>query len=113
VEVSADVSTTRDTNYPLVLSVAKIACIASAALILGIWVRRDNTNIKGRLMVKGGQIAGVGVDAYVDCAPTINTWANYTVTITPTGAGVIEVTFECYDGVGTTNSLWIDDFSRT
>jgi hypothetical protein len=106
-------STTRDTNYPLILSVAKIACIASAALTVGIWVRRDNTNIKGRLMVKGGQIAGLGVDAYVDCAPTINTWANYTVTITPTGAGVIEVTFECYDGAGTGNSLWIDDFSRT
>jgi len=106
-------STTRSTDYPLKLSVAKVACNANALVTLGIYVRRDSTQIAGRLMVKGGQVAGVGLDAYTTTTPSINTWTQSTLTFTPTAAGVVEVIFECYDGVGTTNSLWIDDFSAS
>lgn len=106
-------STTRSAEYPLKLSVAKVACSANALVTLGIYVRRDSTNIAGRLMVRGGQIAGVGADASVACTPSINTWTQYTLTFTPTVAGVVEISFEAYDGVGTTNSLWIDDFSAS
>jgi hypothetical protein len=106
-------STTAWSDNPLSLSVAKIACSASVALTLGIWVRRDSTNIAGRLLVKGGQITGTASDVSVATTPTINTWTNYTMSLTPTATGVIDVLFECYDGVGTTNSLWIDDFSKT
>ncbi|MEY2875299.1 MAG: hypothetical protein RLZZ373_2670 [Pseudomonadota bacterium] len=106
-------STARSTFYPLVLSVAKVACSASSLVTLTIYVRRDSTNIAGRLMVKGGQIAGVGADAYTDCTPSANTWTQYTRTFTPTADGVVEVTFEAYDGAGTTNSLWIDDFTAS
>jgi hypothetical protein len=106
-------STTAWSDNPLSLSVAKIACVASTPLTLGIWVRRDSTNIAGRLLVKGGQITGTASDVSVATAPSINTWTNYTMSLTPTATGVIDVLFECYDGVGTTNSLWIDDFSKT
>lgn len=105
-------ATTRHEDYPLTLSVAKIAAVANVALTLGIWVRRDNANIKGRIKVKGGQIGGIGADAYTDCQPSTNTWTQYTLAVTPTEDGVFEVTFDCFDGVGTANSLWIDDFSK-
>lgn len=106
-------STTRAPDYPLKLSLPRLGCNANALVTVSIYVRRDNTNIKGRLMCKGGQIAGVGADAYTDCAPSINTWTQYTLTFTPTAAGIVEISFECYDGVGTSNSLWIDDFASS
>lgn len=103
-------ATIRAIDYPLCLSVAKVACEAGVALSLQIWVRRSHANIKGCLKVAGGQIAGVPVDVSVLCEPTINTWVlSDTLTVTPTVSGVIDVTFEAWDGVGTTNNLWIDD----
>lgn len=103
-------STARIQQYPLRMRLARIVCDAGVTRNLTIWTRRDNTNINGRLMVRGGQIAGVPDDVYVDCAPTINTWVQSgTLTFTPTEKGVIEVLFLVWDGVGTTNSFWIDD----
>ena len=104
----------RSSAYPLTLSVAKIAVAANALVTLSIWTRRDNTNIQGQLFVAGGQIAGVGADLTVACAPSINTWVQSSnLTFTPTEAGVVEVLFRCWDGVGTTNNMWIDDFSAS
>lgn len=99
---------------PLKLTVAKIACAASVAVNVQIWTRRDNTNIKGYLQIRGGQITGVGEDITVTCEPTINTWVQSgTLTFTPTVAGVVEVDFCVYDGVDSVNSYWIDDLSIT
>lgn len=104
-------STNRNAGYPLHMAVARVACSANALVTISIATRRDNTNINGILKVKGGQIAGVNSDVSVACAPSINTWASSgNLTFTPTEAGVVEVTFEVYDGVGTTNNFWIDDF---
>lgn len=103
-------STTRGVAYPLRLSVAKIACTANTAVNVQIWTRRDSTNINGTLKITGGQIAGVPADVTVACAPSINTWTlSSALTFTPTETGVVEITFECYDGVGTSNNLWCDD----
>ena len=105
-------NSSRNSTYPLRLSVAKIACLANTALNIAIWTRRDNTNINGTLKVAGGQLSGIGADVSVACAPAINTWVQSgTLTVTPTEAGVIEVTFEVYDGVGTINNFWVDDLS--
>lgn len=105
-------STNRAALYPLRLSVAKVAVAASALVTLSIWARRDNTNIKGQLFVAGGQIAGVPNDVTVACEPSINTWTQSSnLTFTPTEAGVVEVLFKVWDGVGTSNSFWIDDFA--
>lgn len=106
-------STNRHIAYPLKLSIAKIAVATNALVTLSIWTRRDSTNIKGQLLVRGGQIAGVGADVTVDCEPSINTWTQSSnLTFTPTEAGVIEVMFLVWDGVGTTNNFWVDDFAR-
>jgi hypothetical protein len=102
-------STTRHIGYPLRLSVAKIACTSGVAVSVSIWTRRDNTNIVGQLVLEGGQLAGVP-ESIVSCAPSINTWTqSSTISFTPTETGVIEVSFRCYDGVGTSNNFWIDD----
>ena len=107
-------STIRHSSYPLRLSVAKVACVANLAVTLKIWTRRDNTNISGRLKVAGAQIGGVPLDVTVTCAPSVNTWTQSSaLTFTPTENGVVEVVFECWDGVGTTNNMWIDDLSVT
>lgn len=107
-------STSRNSGYPLRLSVAKIACAANVAVSLTIYTRRDSTNIQGQLRVRGGQIAGVPKDVTVSCAPSINTWVQSSaLTFTPTENGVVEVIFECWDGTGTTNNMWIDDFAMS
>lgn len=104
--------TGRTSELPLILSVAKIAVTANNLVTLSIWTYRDNTNIMGQLRVRGGQIAGVGADVTVSCAPSINTWAQSSnLTFTPTAAGVVEVEFRVWDGVGTTNNFWVDDIS--
>jgi hypothetical protein len=77
---------------------------------VAIWTRRSSTNVKGQLMLLGGQIAGVPSDVVVACEPAIDTWAlSGTLAFTPSESGVVEILFRVYDGVGTTNSFWIDD----
>lgn len=103
-------STSRNASYPLPLALAQIACAANVAVSISIWTRRDNSNIVGTLKVAGGQLAGIASDVTVSCTPTINTWVqSSTLTVTPTEAGVLEVTFEVYDGVTTSANFWIDD----
>jgi hypothetical protein len=105
-------STSRNQYYPLPLSVGKVLCTANTAVNVTIWTRRDNTNIQGRLRLPGGQIAGANQDTVVNCAPAINTWTqSSTLTFTPTESGVVELFFEVWDGVGTSNSYWIDDIA--
>jgi hypothetical protein len=104
-------STQRADHYPLRLSLAKLACAANVAVTAQIWTRRDSANIKGQLIAYGGQLAGVQTQT-IDCQPTINTWVQSSaLTFTPTEAGVVEIVFEVYDGVGTSNSFWIDDLT--
>lgn len=105
-------STNRGTGYPLRLEVARVGCASGTLITLGIYVSRDNANIKGKLLVRGGQIAGVGADVSVACEPAVAaSFTQYTLSFTPTEAGVVSVEFHAWDGVGTTNNLWIDDFS--
>jgi hypothetical protein len=107
-------STNHTSDYPLHLSVAKVAVLANSLVTIAIWTRRDNSNIAGQLLVQGGQIAGVPSDVSVSCAPSINTWTQSgNLTFTPSESGVVEVLFQVWDGVGTSNNFWIDDISIT
>lgn len=107
-------NTSRYSAYPMFLSIAKIAVLADSLVTIGIWCSRDSANIKGRMCVRGGQIAGVPSDQTVACEPTVDAYFHqYTLSFTPTELGVVEVLFEVWDGVGTTNSFWIHDFSKT
>ena len=100
----------RSADHPMRLSVGKIAVGAGTAVSVNIWTRRDSTNIKGQLLIVGGQLPGVNADVSVACEPTINTWElSSTLNFTPSEAGTVEITFLVWDGVGTTNNFWIDD----
>lgn len=102
-------STNRSADYPLKLSLGKIAIKTNQPVTISVWTYRDNTNIQGQLIVPGGQVAGVGEDVTVSCAPSINTGTRSSnLTFTPTEKGVVEIFFYVWDGVGTTNNFWID-----
>jgi hypothetical protein len=105
-------ATNRSAAYPLELAIGKIVCQSGVAVNITIWTRRDNTNIKGQLVVRGGQLTGVPEDVAIDCQPTINTWEqSSTLSFTPTETGVLELMFRVWDGVGSTNAFWIDDIA--
>lgn len=95
------------------MSIAKIKCAANTAVNLTIWTRRDATTANGKLLVEGGQIAGVPDDVSVTCTPTINTWVqSSTLTFTPTEDGVVEVKFTAWDDSVSSTNFWIDDFDK-
>lgn len=102
-------STDRTANFPLDLSVAKIAVASGTLVTVSMWVQRDNTGLTMRLRVPGGQLSGVPSDVTAVSAGVINTWEQLTVTFTPTEAGVIEVFADAYGG--TTFNGYIDDLS--
>lgn len=103
-------STSYDRAYPLTLPLARVAVAAGSQVDVSIYVRRDSTNIKGRLYLVGGSVSGDDA-VEVACEPSVNTWTQYTMSFTPAEAGVIEVAFDAHDGQGTTNNLWIDDLA--
>ena len=106
-------STTRNAGFPVEMSVAKVLCTANVAKTIKIYTYRDNTNIQGKLLIKGLYL-GIPVESSVSCAPTINTWVESgALTVTTTETCVVEVFFQVWDGVGTTNNFWIDDLTVT
>lgn len=105
-------STNRGAVYPLRLALAKLVCAANVTRSVTLWTRRDSTNIKGLLAIEGGQLPGVGQELSVACQPAVNSWEqSATLSFTPTEAGVVEIVFRVWDGVGTTASYWIDDLA--
>lgn len=105
-------TTTYQSQYlPLELSIAKVAVGANTLVTVTLYVRRDATNIKGRLRLKPGQINGISLGSSTDCNPSANTWTQYTLTFTPTEAGVVELHFQCWNTINATEHLWIDDIA--
>lgn len=101
----------RTSVYPLVLSLAKIACSASNLVTVKAWMRRDDTGLTMRLVCKGGQIGGVSSDQTASMSAAANTWEELTITFTPSAAGVVEITAEAYGG--TTLNGYVDDMTIT
>lgn len=102
-------STIRSATYPLYLSLAKVAVAANSLVTVKAWMRRSSTALTMRLVCKGGQIAGVTSDVVSDMTASSNTWAEQTITFTPTEAGVVEITAEAYGG--SIYSGWVDDMT--
>lgn len=101
-------SSIRHSLNPLKMSIMKLDCAANVPVSVTLMTNRDNTNVKGQIIVLGGQVAGIPSDIKVDCQPTINTWVESgALTFTPTEDAVVEVFFHVWDGVGTTNNFWI------
>ena len=102
-------TTLRTSLRPVTLSLAKVACAANSAVTIKAWMRRTNTGLTMRLVCKGGQIAGVASDVVDSMTAAADTWAEQTITFTPTEVGVVEITAEAWGG--TTFSGWVDDLT--
>jgi hypothetical protein len=104
-------TTVRNSRSPVTLSLAKVACAANSLVTIKAWMRRTNTGLTMRLVCKGGQIAGVDTDVVDAMTAAADTWAEQTITFTPTEVGVVEITAEAWGG--TTFSGWVDDLTIT
>ena len=103
----APTSATHTALLPLKFSIGKLACKASTAVTVKAWMKRTNTGITGKLVVKGGQLAGVPSDVTDTITAGADTWEQLSVNFTPTEQGVIEISAEVYGG--TTYSVFVDD----
>jgi hypothetical protein len=101
-------SAERNSNWPISLSLAKVACSANNLVTVKAWMRRNNAGLTMRLVCKGGQIAGVTSDVTASVTTT-DAWEEETITFTPTETGVVEITAEAWGG--TTFSGWVDDMT--
>lgn len=98
-------------NAPLTLSIAKVACAASAQVTVKAFMRRTNTGLTHKIVCRGGQIGGVASDVSASMAAAADTWEELTINFTPNEAGVVEIEAQCYGG--TTYSGYVDDLTIT
>lgn len=80
---------TRTSNYPLKLRLPGVAVVANKLVTISARMRKAHaTNVRGKLVLPGGQIAGVAADV-VASLPDATTEDTVTITFTPTAAGVV------------------------
>jgi len=105
-------TSTRTSFYPLILSVAKIACVADKLITVKIYMKKDHaTNVAGILVCPGGQLTGMTVaDIVATKTDVANTWEELTVTTTPTQLGVVEIEVWAYYVAGNAN-IYCEDMS--
>ncbi len=103
---------TRPAAWPLSTPVAQYAVSAGALVTVEALLKKSHaTNIDGRLVVRGGQLAGVPDDVVATLADNTNE-QTLSLSFTPTEAGVIEV--ECWAEYRTsTGSVYIDSITCT
>lgn len=84
-------STARTSAHPLWLEVGKVYCPANQTRTIRAWLKKAHaTACDGRLVVRGGQIAGVDNDVTATLANNTN-WQQLSISFTPTESGVVEV----------------------
>lgn len=82
-------ATTRTSSYPLKLRLPGIAVVANKLVTISARMRKAHaTNVVGKLVLPGGQIAGVVADVVATLA-SATTEEELTITFTPTAAGVV------------------------
>ncbi len=104
-------ATTRTSNYPLWLELPGIAVVANKLVTIKAMMKKAHaTQVNGRLVVRGGQIAGVDDDVVATLADS-TAEQELTITFTPTEAGVVvpEVWAEYVSGHA---AVYIDRFTR-
>lgn len=90
--------------------IAVMACAANVSNSFQFACRRSSTNLTCTLRVHGGRYPGIGsvsTDITTNVNPSVDTWTNYTISVTPTEACVIEIFFECYHNGTTTYVAYV------
>ena len=89
-------SANRASNYPLKMSLIKLAVVANKLVTITAYMKKDHaTNVAAQLLCRGGQIAGVAADVTATKASDTN-WEQLTITFTPTEAGAVEIEFSSW-----------------
>jgi hypothetical protein len=70
-------------------------------------MRRDNTGITQGFVCPGGQILGISSDVVIEASNAIDTWTQYSISLTPSEKGVVQLYGYAY---GMSN-CWFDDMS--
>jgi len=107
-------SSTRSSYYPLKLSIAKIAVVASKLVTVKAYMKiTSTTDILGALVCPGGQLTGITVANVKQNASTADTdWHELTITFTPTQAGVVEIEAWAWWVASTADeSVYVEDLS--
>ena len=107
-------SVERSQYYPLTLSIAKIAVNANKLVTVKAWFKKSHaTDIVGKLVCRGLQLAGVPADVVAVKADDTN-WEELTITFTPTEQGVIEIEAWAYWVANLADeSVYVDDMTIT
>lgn len=107
-------ASTRLSDQPLVLPIAKAAVQANKLVTVSAWFYKTHaTGVVGQLVVEGlSRIAGVASNVTATMSNTANTWEQLTLTFTPTEAGVFQVEAWAYY-VSTLDSVYVDDVTIT
>ena len=109
---TAITSSKRASNYPVKLSIAKIACAASSQVTVTAYVKKDHaTNVAARIICRGGQIGGVASDVTATKASDTN-WEQLTLQFTPNEVGVVEIELESWYVAGNSN-VYVDTVAIT
>jgi hypothetical protein len=103
---------TRLSNYPLTLSIARIACTGGKAITFKAWMKKDHaTNVACWLRVPGGQDPGIPTDITVTKGSADTNWEELTLAaFTPTNACVIEILAEAWYVAGVSYA-YVDDIT--
>lgn len=105
--------TRRAINYPLSLSVAKIAVQANKAVDVSLFFKKSHaTDIEGVLVCRGGQLSGIASDVKTTAPSNTNRNSVALATMTPTESGVLEIEVWSYwvSGAATQNVI-VDDIN--
>lgn len=78
-------------GYPALIKVAEIAVDGTQSINVKGWLRRTSLTLTAGLRIYGGMVKGVDSTVSAAGAAAINTWEQLSLTVTPTGPGVIEV----------------------
>lgn len=96
-------SSVRTSTYPLWLTLAQVAVVADKLVTVEVRAKKSHaTNIVGKLVCRGGQIAGVASDVVDTLASSTDT-ETLSITFTPTASGVVEIECWAEAGAGTGN----------
>jgi len=98
-------------TYPIRHRLARMFCKASSQVTVRLWVNRSNTAITAKLVVPGGQIAGVPSDVVDTSVATASTWEELEVLFTPSEAGMVEA--ELWGYGGSSHHFYFDDMTIT
>lgn len=96
----------RSVGDPIIIPICRMPVVANKLCTATLWIDTNGATQWAGLTVLGGQVAGV--QDTITQVSNSTTWAQVTLTFTPTEAGVVEISMICY-GVTTANIV-LDEF---